>query len=166
MAWSRLSNEDFAVDYWRNLYGWYHNGGNEALAEFLASRDLSNFDAKAPPPKTGAFFEIANANRAPEDAELADVLDDLGQPDVVTLDQVASRASLHQPSFAEWLRDTKVNARRIPHRFEDCGYVAVRNPNDSEGRWKISGKRHTIYGKANRTESERLDAAFKLAGTR
>ena len=94
------------------------------------------------------------------------MLDDLGQPDVVTLDQVASRASVLQPSFAEWLRDSKANARRIPHRFEDCGYVAVRNPNDSEGRWKISGKRHTIYGKANLTESERLAAAFKLAGTR
>ena len=57
-----------------------------------------------------------------------------------------------QPAFAEWLRDRK-NARRIPHRFEDCGYVAVRNPNDTEGRWKISGRRHTIYGKANLTRA-------------
>ena len=38
--------------------------------------------------------------------------------------------------------------------------------NDSEGRWKIGGKRHTIYGRANHTASKRLDAAFKLAGTR
>ena len=161
-----MSKDDFAVDYWRGLYRWYSNGGNEAVAEFLHSRDLSGFDAKAPPPKTGAFFEIANANRAPEDAELADVLDDLGQPNVVTLDRVASQASELQPAFAEWLRDSKVNARRIPHRFEDCGYVAVRNPNDSEGRWKIGGKRHTIYGKASLSERERIDAAFRLAGTR
>jgi hypothetical protein len=166
VAWSSLSKDDFAVDYWRGLYRWYSNGGNEAVAEFLHSRDLSGFDAKAPPPKTGAFFEIANANRAPEDAELADVLDDLGQPNVVTLDRVASQASELQPAFAEWLRDSKVNARRIPHRFEDCGYVAVRNPNDSEGRWKIGGKRHTIYGKASLSERERIDAAFRLAGTR
>ena len=166
VAWSNLTQDDFAADYWRTLYRWYGNGGNEAVAEFLASRDLSGFDPKAPPPKTGAFWEIANANRAPEDSELADVLDDLGRPDIVTLDQVTSRASLLQPAFAEWLRDSKVNARRIPYRFEDCGYVAVRNPNDSEGRWKISGKRHTIYGKATLTDNERLAAALEYTGAR
>jgi hypothetical protein len=166
VAWSALTQDDFEEGYWRDLYHWYANGGNAAVADFLAGRDLSGFDPKAPPPKTGAFFEIANANRAPEDAELMDVLDDLGQPDVVTLDRVASQASVLQPAFAEWLRDAKTNARRIPHRFEDCGYVAVRNPNDSEGRWKISGRRHTIYGKTSLTERDRLAAAFKLAGTR
>ena len=51
------------------------------VAEYLASRDLSGFDPKAPPPKTEAFWEIVNANRAPEDAELADVLDALGKTD-------------------------------------------------------------------------------------
>jgi hypothetical protein len=166
VAWSGLSKEDFTDDYWRNLYRWYANGGNEAVAEFLRTRKLSGFDAKAPPPKTGAFFEIASANRAPEDAELQDVLDDLGRPDIVTLDQVASRASALQPSFGEWLRDSKANARRIPHRFEDCGYVAVRNPNDTEGRWKIGGKRHTIYGNASLTERDRVAAAFKFTGAR
>ena len=117
--------------------------------------------------RRGAFWEIANANRAPEDAELADVLDDLGQPDVGDARSrwPAERRCCSQ-TFAEWLRDSKANARRIPHRFEDCGYVAVRNPNDSDGRWKIGGRRHTIYGKASLTESDRLDAAFKLVGAR
>jgi hypothetical protein len=166
VAWSSLNKDDFAADYWRKLYGWYVGGGNEAVADYLWGRDLSGFDPKAPPPKTGAFFEIADANRAPEDAELADVLDDLGQPDAVTLDQVANRASMVQPAFAIWLRDSKANARRIPHRFEDCGYVAIRNPRDTEGRWKIDGRRHTIYGRADLTEHERYAAAFKIAGTR
>jgi hypothetical protein len=89
-------------------------GGNAAVAQYLASCDLSGFDAKAPPPKTGAFWEIVNANRAPEDAELADVLDELGRPDIVTLDRVASQAAALQSAFAEWLRDSKANARRIP----------------------------------------------------
>jgi Family of unknown function (DUF5906)/Bifunctional DNA primase/polymerase, N-terminal len=166
VTWSNLTQNDFTGDYWQKLYRWYGSGGNAAVAEFLLSRDLSGFDAKAPPPKTGAFWEIVNANRAPEDAELADVLDELGRPDVVMLDRVASQASLLQPAFAEWLRDAKANARRIPHRFEDCGYVAVRNPNDSEGRWKISGRRHTIYGKASLSERERLAAALKFTGAR
>jgi hypothetical protein len=77
-----------------------------------------------------------------------------------------SRASSLQPSFAEWLRDSKANARRIPHRFEDCGYVIVRNPNDSEGRWKISGRRYTIYGKTSLTERDRIAAALEFAGAR
>ena len=165
VAWPILTKDNFEEGYWREHYAWYDNGGNEAVAAYLQSLDLSKFDAKAPPPKTQAFWEIANANRAPEDAELADVLDDLGRPNVVTLDRVASQASPLQPAFAEWLRD-KTNARRIPHRFEDCGYVAVRNPDDSEGRWKMSGRRHTIYGKTTLTERDRLAAAQKLAGAR
>ena len=64
-----------------------------------------------------------------------------------------------------WLLDRK-NARRIPYRMEACGYVAVRNPNDTEGRWKIDGKRYTIYGKATLTERDRLAAALKYTGAR
>jgi hypothetical protein len=165
VAWSALTQYDFEEGYWRSLYGWYGNGGNEAVAAYLAGIDLSGFDPKVPPLKTQAFWEIANANRAPEDADLMDVLDDLGQPGVVTLDRVASQASVLHPAFAEWLRDS-TNARRIPHRFEDCGYVAVRNPHDTEGRWKIDGRRHTIYGKTSLTERERLNAAYRLASTR
>jgi hypothetical protein len=46
-----------------------------------------------------------------------------------------------------------------PHRFEDCGYVTMCNPRDSEGRGKIDGRRHTIYGKTSLTERDRLNAA-------
>ena len=176
VAWSNIGPEDFAKDYWRKLYGWYANGGNEAVAAYLMTVDLSRFDPKAPPTKTAAFWEIVNANRAPEDTELADVLDALGKAsphnkdeiirrDVVTLDQVTSMAATLQPAFAEWLRDRK-NRRSIPHRFEDCGYVVVRNPNDTEGRWKISGRRHTIYGRADLSVRDRIAAANELTGAR
>ena len=165
VAWSNLTKDDFAADYWRKLYAWHGDGGNERVAAYLAKLDIASFDPKAPPPKTQAFWEIANANRAPEDAELADVLDDLGRPDVVTLSEVANRAVALHPTFAEWLRDRK-NRRSIPHRFEDASYVAVSNPNDGEGRWKIGGIRHTIYGRAALTVRERLAAAFTLTGAR
>lgn len=165
VAWSNLISSDFEADYWRKLYRWYHNGGHAHVAEYLTALDIADFDAKAPPPKTQAFWEIANANRAPEDSELADVLDDLKQPDAVTLDAVATRAAILEPAFADWLRDRK-NRRSIPHRFEDCGYVVVSNPSDSEGRWKISGTRHTIYGRSDLTERDRIAAAYTLAGAR
>ncbi len=165
VAWSNLTKDDFTAEYWRELYQWYGSGGVGHIAYFLAHFDVSRFNPKEPPPTTQAFWEIANANRAPEDAELADVLDDLGRPDVVTLNDVANRAAILQPPFAEWLRDRK-NRRAIPHRFEDCGYVAVSNPNDTEGRWKIDGTRHTIYGKAPLTVRDRIAAAFKFVGAR
>jgi hypothetical protein len=162
VAWSSLTKNDFPPGYWRNLYRWYADGGNEHVAAYLGRINLSDFDAKAPPPKTAAFYEIVDAGRAPEDSELADALDALGTPDTVIIDQVAAQA---EPAFAEWLRDRK-NARRIPHRFEECGYVAVRNPTDAEGRWKISGRRHTIYAKDTLTQHDRLAAAYRRTGAR
>ena len=163
--WSDLVKEDFAVDYWRGLDGRYGDGGIEAVADYLMNLDLSGFDPKAPPPKTEAFWEIVNANGAPEDAELADALDDLGRPDVLTVSRVYNHVVTLQPAFAEFLRDRK-SVRRIPFRFETCGYLAVRNPNDTEGRWKIRGKRETIYGRKDLTPNDRLNAAYLLTGAR
>ena len=51
------------------------------VAAYLATLDLANFDAKAPPEKTPAFWTIVDANCAPEEGELADILDKLGNPD-------------------------------------------------------------------------------------
>ena len=73
VAWSNRTKEDFTPDYWNELWGWYDDGGFEHVAAYLAELDISGFDPKAPPPKTSAFWDIVNANRAPEDAELADV---------------------------------------------------------------------------------------------
>jgi hypothetical protein len=64
--------------YWTDLYQWFATGGNQHVAAYLAQLDLSGFDAKAPPAKTATFWEIVDASRAPEDAELADVLDEIG----------------------------------------------------------------------------------------
>jgi hypothetical protein len=162
VAWSNLTKEDFTDDYWCTLWAWYAAEGNGHVAAYLRQLDLSSFDPKAPPPKTQAFFEIVDSSRAPEDAELADVLDLLGWPDVMTVDRVTARA---EPRFGEWLRDRK-NARRIPHRFEACGYTAVRNPNSTDGRWKISGRRHTIYAKAELSERDRIAAVYTFTGAR
>jgi hypothetical protein len=73
VAWSDLTKDDFTPGYWNDLWEWYETGGYGHVAAYLAGLDLSGFDPKAPPPKTQAFWDIADANRAPEDAELADV---------------------------------------------------------------------------------------------
>jgi hypothetical protein len=158
VAWSDLTKEDFGTGYWSNLWSWYRDGGDRHVAAFLSEYDLASFDAKAPPPKTQAFWEIVDASRAPEDAELADLIDILGSPAALTLAQIAGRAT---GTFAEWLRDRK-NFRRIPHRLEDCGYVAVRNDGPKDGLWKIDGKRQVIYAKAELPVRERIAAASDL----
>jgi hypothetical protein len=89
---------------------------------------VRDFDPKAPPPKTQAWWDIVNANQTPENAELADVLDLMGQdplgevptkwPDAITLDMLRHWAgrSVHS-ELEQWLSDRK-NRRAIPHRLD------------------------------------------------
>src|ERR1035437_3390116 len=92
VAWSDLTKEDFTHGYWNLLWRWYEHGGNRHVAAYLAKLDISAFDPKAPPPKTAAFWDIVDANRAPEDAELADVIDLIGQPAATTILRIADAA--------------------------------------------------------------------------
>jgi hypothetical protein len=160
VAWSDANKADFSEDYWRNLYAWYGLGGIRHVAAYLAQLNLGGFNAKAPPPKTDAFYEIVESNRAPENAELADALEQLGWPDVVTKQTVID-AIPDTDEFRYWLRDRK-NARLVPHRFEEVGYVAVRSPDERAGRWKIAGKSVVIYAKQTLCKRDQIIAARKL----
>jgi hypothetical protein len=160
VAWSDLTKEDFASDYWKAIWGWYEHGGFGHVAAYLAELDISSFDPKAPPPKTAAFWDIVDANRAPEDAELADVLDQLGNPAAVTLSELSTKAGV--TSIGDWLKDRK-NRRAIPHRLEKCGYIPVRNDAANDRLWKIDDKRQAIYAKSTLSHVDRLNAAKKLA---
>jgi hypothetical protein len=160
VACSSLTKEDFEAGYWAGLYRYYADGGNAAVAAHLAGLDLSSFDAKAPPPKTAAFWNIVDAHRAPEDAELADVLDGLKNPDATTIKQVQLHAT---GDFGIWINDRK-NRRQIAHRFESCGYVAVHNDSAKDGLWVINHERQVIYAKASLSVRDQLAAASKLLG--
>jgi hypothetical protein len=158
VAWCDLTKEDFETDYWNNLYGWYEQEGYRNVAAYLAQVDLSGFDPKAPPPHTATFHAIVDANRAPEDAELADVLDRMGNPEATTLAQITAKAS---GEFETWIRERK-NRRAIPHRFEQCGYVPVRNDAAKDGLWKIHEARQVIYAKSALPLRDRIRAARNL----
>ena len=160
VAWSHASKDVFTEKYWQEIYAWFDREGCRHVAAYLEQLDISDFNPKSPPPKTNAFWEIVDSNRAPEDAELADALDQLGNPVVVTKEQVAAVVS---SEFESWLQDRR-NARQIPYRFEEVGYVAVRNPADkSDGRWKIGNKRHMIYAQKTLSRREQLAAARAYA---
>jgi hypothetical protein len=167
VAWSELDREDFPEAYWNALWRWYLSGGLGHVAAYLRTLDLSLFDAKAPPPKTDAFWAIVDAHHAPEDAELADVLDRLAMdvpgtgekewPAVVTLPEIVRAAD---GGFLSWITDRK-NRRAIPHRMEQCGYVPVRNDRN-EGRWIIKGTRQVVYARSDLSIGDRFLAAQRL----
>jgi hypothetical protein len=159
VAWSDAAKEDFVADYWPKLWGWYESGGYAHIAAYLAGFDIAAFDPKAPPPKTPAFWDIVDSNRASEDAELADVLDRLGNPNVTTLARVQSESV---GEFQIWIRDRR-NRRQLPYRFERCGYVPVRNEAAKDGLWVINKARQVVYALASLSLRDRLDAAERLA---
>jgi hypothetical protein len=148
------------------MWDWYQAGGVENVAAYLTQLDLSDFNSKAPPAKTAAFLEIVHASSAPEDAEVADVLDRLGNPAVVTLSQLI-KCTQNDPAnlgeFGQWLSDRR-NRRTIPHRLEACGYCAVQNGSRDDGLWTIYGKRQVIYGKTDLAERDRQTAAAAMVG--
>jgi Family of unknown function (DUF5906) len=159
VLWSPLTKDDFREAYWNRIYAWYDAGGNEAVAHYLARLDISAFNPKAPPPKTQAFWEIVDASRSPEDAEFADALDVLGNPNAVTLVQIKNATT--SAEFREWLADRK-NSRKIPHRMEACGYEPLRNDSATDGLWKICGKRQVVYVKRGLNEHDRHKAKEEL----
>ena len=165
VAWSEADKEDFQPSYFDRLYEWFESGGTGHVAAYLRTLDLSGFKAKAPPPKTAAFWDIVAAGVAPEDGEMADALDALGRPDVVTIKQIIA---VVQPisgpdGFKEWLLNRR-NSRQIPYRLSENGYVSVRNEATKDGRWKVSGNNVVIYARRELSVRDQIAAARRLAG--
>lgn len=161
VAWSDITKEDerFAGGYWPGIYSYYEDGGAAAVAAYLAQVDISDFDPKAPPPKTPAFWAIVDANRAGEESELADVIETM-QAMAFTLHALQNAAD---GGLSEWLADRK-NRRVVPHRLEKCGYEPVRNPDADDGLWKINGKRKVVYARSMLPLPRRITIARNMAG--
>jgi hypothetical protein len=155
---SPLKKEDFVDSYFNTVWKWYDGGGDHHVAAFLAERNISKYNPKAPPPKTKAFWDIVDANRAPEEAELADILEKMGDPPATTLDRITNESA---NGLREWLEDRR-NRRAIPHRMERAGYVSIRNGDAKDGMWKINDRRQRIYGRAELSLAGQLVAARTL----
>ena len=158
VAWSDARREEFSEGYWKELYDWYEAGGSRNVVAYLQTLDISAFNAKSPPPKTEAFWSIVDANKAPEDAELADAIDKLGSPPATTIAAIAGHADAE---FSAWLLDRR-NSRKVPHRLEECGYVPVRNPAAKDGLFKVGGRRAGIYARSELTIHDQFAAADRL----
>lgn len=160
VAWSELELSDIDEDYFAHLFGWYRDGGLGHVVRWLQGYDLSSFDAKAAPPKTDAWRDIVDANRAVEHSDFADALDAISRPDAITISDLIS--ALTPVVFKDWLLDKKSH-RVIPHRLNSEGYTPTRNPTANDGLWSINSRRQMIYclksfSKQQRDEAARLRA--------
>jgi len=184
MAWSERSVNDFAPGYWNRYYQWrgYDEGGNrirsdqvsgdEHVTAFLAARDLSNFDPKAPPPKTAAWQRVVTVSGNTDDAELTNVLEHMGDdwifdgvpsmPDALTMPLVARQAARDGNFELRGLFADAGKRRRASHRLDTARYVSVANPDAANGYWSIRGQRLTCYARANLSESAKLAAVRRL----
>ncbi|MBB5459021.1 primase-helicase family protein [Paraburkholderia sp. Cpub6] len=160
VAWSARTSTDFTDAYFRKFWAWYAGGGMANVVAFLRGHDLSTFDAKAPPPKTSAFWQMVAAGEAPEGGEMRDVIDRLGNPDAITLRDLIDAANAAQMDSLGYELSLRANRRSIPHRMERVGYSAVRNPNaPDDGLYKVGGKRVAVYAKSSLTAAQRYRAA-------
>lgn len=164
VAWSDCTEGDFETGYFDWLWHWYdHKGGDRHVAAYLSKLDLSDFNPKAPPKKTEAFFSIAHANASPDEIELADVIDRLNAPEAVTIKQMAEMADQlpHLQDLAASITERK-SRRAIPHRMAQVGYVPVRNTNDKGGLWKVLGAKQVVYARKELSFQDQIRAVSAL----
>jgi hypothetical protein len=158
--WSDIKKEDFEAGYFNEYWRWLDGGGDGHVAAYLAQRDISRFDPKAPPPRTDAFRTIVGFSAAPETCGLSDALDMLENPDVVSVSDIIDNQDCWMLDIRAWLQDKK-NARSIPHRFESCGYVPFPNPGAADGVWKIAKRRRVVYVKRDHENPAQAVADYK-----
>jgi hypothetical protein len=160
VCWSDRTPADFSDGYWHELWRYYENGGYQDVAAYLMSYDLSKFNPKGFPPKTQAFWEMVNSHRDPEASDLATALDHLGSPTAVCLSKIYNAPGVDE-DFKKRLQDPR-SRRSLARRFEECGYVAVVNPDADNGLWRIDGVKQMAYAIRSIPAAERLEAARRL----
>lgn len=159
IAWSDIHREHFTPQYWNELYRWYEAGGTSHVIAHLLNVDLSDFDPKAPPPKTPAFWAVVQANEAPESGELRDAIDNMAKPEAMTVaNLIITAEDLKLFDLADELKDRR-SRRAMPHKLERVGYAPVRNPDAEDGLFKVNGKRQVVYAMKMLPLSEQVRAA-------
>jgi hypothetical protein len=165
VAWSTKKRIDYDAAYWAKYWGRLDASGDAAVAKHLRELDLSDFNPKAPPEQTQAFWEIVDSLRTAEGGDMANVLDALGNPEILTLPNIVAKAKyLTFSHFAEFLEDPK-NRRKTSMELEDNGYLRLNNPHDQRGRWSFhGGHRINVYRRKDISDREGFDAVKKAGG--
>ena len=154
---SPLPPDHTSPEKWSEFAEWCENqNGFDHIAAYLAARNLSRFNPKAPPPKTAAFHTLVHTNAAPEDDILVDIVT-AASTDVLT------RTLLYATALAAKLPDlteleelmAKQNHKRFRHRLVRLGYEVVPNPDAKDSRWKVGDRNEAVYVSMRLTPGER-----------
>ena len=134
VAWSELKKADFADDYWSKLWDWYDSGGDQHVAPRIWLNLI--------------LHPLTLKRRRPRPKPSGTSLMPTGLLKILSLLTCSIRWVIPEPrhfkvipkamtdGFKMWLRDRSIR-RAIPHRFEQCGYAPVRNPDREDRLWKV-----------------------------
>lgn len=134
-----LRDERKRREYFSDLWDWFLAGGSNHIAAYLHERDLSDFSASNGQRKTDAHRTVV-AGGMSGDQWLDDIIDELGEPQGLRADWLITKA------VAAGEKDGDVK-RKLANSIGRLGYVLFKNPNIKDGRWKIGGKKVTVYVK-------------------
>jgi hypothetical protein len=133
-------------DYFKNYFAWLEDGGADAVAAWLRSRDVSRWDPKAAPMRTPAWHRVVDSWTEDDDA-ISRALERL--PNEVHEDGRQSSESGRPPLFfgqeildasfddKEEITKLMTSTRRRGHRFDELGYEVFK------ARWMGSDGRFT-----------------------
>lgn len=150
-------------DYFTRMFTWITDGGWRDVSAWLMRRDLSRFNCKAQVVRTAGWSAVAQTWGEPDDA-VAAALEALGHPDVLF------GAELLTATFdgEEEIRGALKSPRKIGHRMQRAGYLAVPTPGEDsvwrfgKFRSKLAFAKSTLLREAQPT----ILAALKERGGR
>lgn len=153
VVWSQLDGQQLGSRYFKDLWAWYHDGGFKAVAGYLAHLDtkaFKEFDPYASPLKTEAFWAMVEAERPLEESELGAAIEELGNPNALTLPMLRGPAKENDlRALLALLEDTRHSGKNLGHQLERAGYLRLKNPNSKAGLWRVP--RGEKNNKTNRT---------------
>jgi len=134
-----LGDDKKRRDYFSDLWQWFLKGGMAHVAAYLQERDIRKFSASNGQRKTDAHKTIV-AGGMGGDQWLDDIIDELGEPIAIRSDWLITRATEGGEKEANIRRKLGPTMGRL-------GYTMLRS-NHKDGRWKIGGKKVTVYAKS------------------
>ena len=159
VAESEATREELSEEYWQGLWKYLlFDGGCGHVAQYLQTLDISDFNPKAPPKHTDAFWRIVESAWSAESGTILEVLMRMGNPDALVKDDLLTAARDVPGELYDWLSTSK-NGRALNAILEDSGYITCRNPHDARGKWLVDGTQRIVYVKSSLSHEDRQKAA-------
>jgi hypothetical protein len=121
-----LVDETVRRAYFNTLWAWFEHGGDAHMAAYLGTLDLGEWTPNSQR-KTAAHRSVISEGRQ-GDMWLVDVIEFLGEPDVLRADWIMNRAVAQGEKSGDVLR-------KLSHAIGRVGYQKYRNPANKDDRW-------------------------------